>query len=161
MQDKMRMPDIMLKKVLCNIIFAALMSSVKRESHRKEYLVLLNVCTLVHCMNITAYLTNMLLICIWISRFSWNFIMHRCFKHQDFLLCLYLLKETISPQMIYLCWLLADFGYFSVLPFTFLVNMKREGKKVSCLETVKMGLGDKVLVVKAKSINPEQMFFQL
>lgn len=63
--------------------------------------------------------------------------------------------------MIYLCWLLADFGYFSVLPFTFLVNMKTEGKKVSCLETVKIDLGDKVLVVKAKSINPEQTFFQL
>ena len=63
--------------------------------------------------------------------------------------------------MIYLCWLLADYGYFSVLPFTFLVNTKTEGKKVFCLETVKIDLGDKILVVKAKSINPEQMFFQL
>ena len=56
---------------------------------------------------------------------------------------------------------LAAYGYFSVLPFTFLVNRKTEGKKVFCLETVKIGLGDKVLVVKAKNINPEQVFFQL
>ena len=59
MPDKMKVPDIMLNKNNYWTVFLKHLWVQWQEkiiSHRKEYLILLNVCTCFHCMTVAAYL---------------------------------------------------------------------------------------------------------